>query len=123
MQETFLPTRDLGPLRRPVSLASVECSLNALVKAAGLGEEVDVVLDIDERVEVDLDGDDDDNDDDNEADADSSIEERFAQTWLTKLISLQSTEVDAVDEEKLYALQDQAGSVLAALCGSSGALR
>lgn len=131
MPPLFLPTRDLCSLR-PLLLPSVAKSLYDLTEAACLGREAQVTLDCNEEEHQDDDDDDQlrtDEDEDGEVQSESSqdgaeemIERRFAQTWLIKFISadISKLAVSASEAEELYTLQDQAGSILAALCGNSG---
>lgn len=119
---SFLPTRDLPPLRPLPATEVILVRLGKLAQAIGLGQERVVRLaleDLDEDDQRQLgsptlgteDAEDVD-DEDTPAPADT-IESRFAQTWLTRIISSSS-----LSEE--LDLQDKAGEVLAALCGNPG---
>lgn len=129
MSQSFLPTRDLCSLR-PLLLPSVAKSLHDLTEAARLGREAQVVIDCnndeeqidDDQLRTDLNEDGEAQSDSSQDGAEEMIERRFAQTWLIKFISADVSKLDvsASEAEDLYALHDQAGSILAALCGNSG---
>lgn len=122
---SFLPTRDLPPLRPLPAREVIRECLEYLAKAIGLGQERIVrfpLEDLEEgeqrRTVCDARGqgyDEDADDTDSPAPADT-IESRFAQTWLTRIISSSS-----LSEET--DLQDKAAEVLAALCGNPGEYR
>lgn len=128
----FLPTRDLCSLRQrketgSIFIEPIAKSLAELVSFAGLGQEVDVILDVDEDEEEHEEGErldsagKSDSDSDSEDQTEDPIERRLAQNWLTRVVSLEASDVCAEDVDELHALQHQAAGVLAALCGNSGA--
>ncbi|PWN19169.1 hypothetical protein BCV69DRAFT_313925 [Microstroma glucosiphilum] len=117
----FLPTRDLPPLRPLPASEVIRTCLEKLARAIGLGQERVVRLSL-EHLEgsgqcqpVNLSTKEEEEQDhsdgsDSPASADT-IESRFAQTWLTRIISSSSLS-EGTD------LQEKAAEVLAALCGN-----
>ncbi|CAO1638885.1 unnamed protein product [Sympodiomycopsis kandeliae] len=107
-------------------MENIQDGLSQLIRTAALGEEVDVVLDLDTDAEgiIREEGPYIARDDGVESEwsqsAEESIERRYAQTWLTRVVALDTSKVpDSEQADQLLILQDQAASVLAALCGNS----
>lgn len=115
----FMPTRDLPQLKPTPSLAAVKHGLGALASAMGLGRTQEIYLSEASLPEVARNGDAiaaDLSDDEPQRCVETEVESRFAQSWLTRIISSSSF----ADEPDIV---DRAAEILAGLCGKSGEVR